>query len=108
MKTEPRFTRDGRPLSSQARTLSWIDHPILMIYAVTAKEPAAPDSPDLTPVETGLTRIAVAIAFPKMTQEDIEDATRDSKTYQVNQVFWRAYNGFVEDQGDDEVDENDL
>lgn len=108
MKAEPRFTADGRPMSSQARTLSWIDHPILMIYAVTAGKPTAPDSSDLTPVETGLTRIAVAIAFPKMTQEEIEDAKRDSKTYQVNQVYWRAYNGFVEDEGDDEVDENDI
>lgn len=107
MEAEPRFTRDGRRMSSQARTLSWIDHPILMIYAVTADEPTAPDSSDLTPVETGLTRIAVAIAFPKMTQEEIEDATRDSKTYQVNQVYWRAYNGFVEDQGDDDVDEDE-
>lgn len=109
MQAEPRFTRGGKPMSSQARTLAWINHPILMIYAVTAEEPAAPqDSSDLSQVEAGLTRVAVAIAFPKMSQEQIEEATRDSKTYQVNQVYWRAYNGFVEDEGDDEVDENDI
>lgn len=107
MEAEPRFTADGRRMSSQARTLLRIDHPILMIYAVTAEKPTAPDSSDLTPVETDLTRIAVAIAFPKMSQEEIEDATRGAKTYQVNQVYWRAYNGFVEDQGDDEVDEDE-
>lgn len=107
MDVEPRTTADGRAMSSQARTLLWIDHPILMIYAVTADDPAPhEDSSDLTQVETGLKRIAVAIAFPKMTQEEIEDATRESKTYRVNQVYWRAYNGFVEDQGDD-VDEDE-
>ena len=109
MEAQPRITRDGRQMSSQAWTLSWISHPILMIYAVTAAVPTAPeDSSDLSQVEKGLTRIAVAIAFPKMTQEEIEDATRGSKTYQVNQVYWRAYNGFVEDQGDDEVGEDGL
>ncbi|PTT62741.1 Z1 domain-containing protein [Arthrobacter sp. HMWF013] len=108
MEAEPRFTADGRLMSSQARTLFSIDHPILMIYAVTAVDPDPhKDTSDLTEVETGLTRIAVAIAFPKMTQEQIEDATRESKTYQVNQVYWRAYNGFVEDEGDDEVDEDE-
>ena len=50
----------------------------------------------------------MAIAFPKMTQDEIEDATRDSKTYRVNQVFWRAYNGFVDDEGDDELEEDDI
>lgn len=109
MEVQPRITRDGRQMSSQARTLSCISHPILMIYAVTAEKPTAPeDSSDLSQVETDLTRIAVAIAFPKMTQEEIEDATRGSKTYQVNMVYWRAYKGFVEDQGDDEVDEDGL
>lgn len=108
MEKEPRYTSGGKPMSSQKQTLEWINHPILMIYAVSADEPAIPqDSSDLTQVETGLTRVAVAIAFPKMTQEQIVNATRDSKTYQVNQVYWRAYNGFVEDQGDDEVDENE-
>lgn len=108
MDAEPRTTADGRPMSSQARTLLWIDHPILMIYAVTANAPALhQDSPDLTEVETGLKRIAVAIAFPKMTKEEIEDATREAKTYQVNQVYWRAYNGFVEDEGDDELEEDE-
>ena len=108
MDAEPRFTTGGKPMSPQARTLAWIDHPILMIYAVTADEPKTPDDFDLAQVEAGLTRIAVAIAFPKMTQEEIEEAKRDSKTYQVNQVYWRAYNGLVEDEGDDEVDEDDL
>lgn len=108
MEAEPRFTTDGRPMSSQKRTLSWITHPILMIYAVTADDPKIPDDSDLAPVETGLTRIAVAIAFPKMTPEEIKDAMEGSKTYQVNQVYWRAYNGFVEDQGDDEVDEDNI
>lgn len=108
MEVEPRTTSDGRAMSSQARTLLWIDHPILMIYVVTADDPTRhEDSSDLTQVETGLKRIAVAIAFPKMSQEEIEDATRESKTYRVNQVYWRAYNGYVEDQGDDEVDEDE-
>lgn len=108
MELEPRFTADGRPMSSQARTLDWIKQPILMIYAVTADEPTPPeDSADLIQVEAGLTRVAVAIAFPKMTHAEIEEATRESKTYRVNQVYWRAYNGFVEDQGDDEVDEGE-
>jgi hypothetical protein len=108
MEAKPRFTTDGKLMSSQAWTLSWIDHPILMIYAVTADDPRTPDDSNLETVETGLTRIAVAIAFPKMTQEEIEDAARGSRTYQVNQVYWRAYNGYVEDPGDDEADENDI
>jgi len=104
MEAEPRFTREGKPMSSQAQTLSWIDHPFLMIYVVTADEPKDPDDLDLQPVEVGLTRIAVAIAFPKMTQLQIQNATRDAKTYQVNQVYWRAYNGYVEDEGDDAME----
>lgn len=104
MEEVPRFTTDGKPMSSQARTLSWIDHPLLMIYVVTADAPKPPDDLDFKQVETGLKRIAVAIAFPKMTPEGIEDATRDSKAYRVNQVFWRAYNGFVEDEGDDQAE----
>jgi hypothetical protein len=104
MEAEPRFTSDGKPMSSQARTLAWIQHPILMIYVVTANEPKDPVDPDLAQVEKDITRIAVAIAFPKMTQEEIEDASKGAKAYQVNQVFWRAYNGFVEDEGDDEVE----
>jgi hypothetical protein len=108
MDAKPRFTADGREVTSQVRTLHWIDHPILMIYAVTAQNPDPhKDSVDLEEVEIGLTRVAVAIAFPKMTQEEIEDATRGAKTYQVNQVYWRAYNGFVDDEGDDEVDEDE-
>lgn len=107
MDAEPFLSASGKRITSQARSLAWIDHPILMIYAVTADEPRDPDSSDLEQVEVGLTRIAVAIAFPKMTQEQIDEATRDSKTYRVNQVFWRAYNGFVEDEGDDEFDEDD-
>jgi len=109
MEAEPRYTTDGKPMSSQAKTLSWITHPILMIYVVTAEKPEKPDDLDsLKEVEKDLTRIAVAIAFPKMTQEEIVEATRDSKTYQVNQVYWRAYNGFVEDEGDDEAEEDDI
>lgn len=108
MDAEPLFTASGKRMTSQARSLAWIDHPILMIYAVTADEPKDPDDSDLEKVDAGLTRIAVAIAFPKMTQDEIEDATRDSKTYRVNQVFWRAYNGFVDDEGDDELEEDDI
>ena len=104
---EPRFTASGKRMTSQARTLASIDHPILMIYAVTADEPKDPEDLDLEKVEAGLSRIAVAIAFPKMTQDEIEDATRDSKTYRVNQVFWRAYNGFVDDEGDDDLEADD-
>jgi len=105
MEAEPRFTTSGTLMSSQARTLSWIGHPLLMIYVVTAADPKAPD-PDLDKVDAGLKRIAVAIAFPKMTQKQIEEATRGAKAYQVNQVFWRAYNGFVEDLGDDSPEED--
>ena len=103
IKAEPRFTTDGKLMSSQAQSLSQIDHPLLMIYVVTADDPQDPDD-DLQKVDKGLTRIAVAIAFPKMTHEQVKDAARGSKSYRVNQVFWRAYNGFVEDQGDDEFD----
>ncbi|WP_104127465.1 Z1 domain-containing protein [Cryobacterium sp. Y57] len=109
MEAKPRFTTDGKPLSSQAQTLSWIDHPLLMIYVVTAEVPDRPeDDHDLVKVEKDLTRIAVAIAFPKMTQKQVEDATLDSKVYQVNQVYWRAYNGYVEDPGDDEFDGDEI
>lgn len=107
MDAEPRFTVSGKRMTSQAQTLAAIDHPILMIYAVTADEPKDPEDLDLERVEAGLSRIAVAIAFPKMTQDEIEDATRDSKTYRVNQVFWRAYNGFVDDDGDDDLEVED-
>ena len=108
MDAEPCFTSAGKPMTSQARTLAWIDHPILMIYAVTADDPKEPEDSDLEKVEAGLTRIAVAIAFPKMTHEQIKHAERDSKTYRVNQVFWRAYNGFVDDEGDDEIEVDDV
>lgn len=92
---------------SQTEALSCLTHPILMVYAVNADDPSGQEDPDFKRVKKNLIRIAVAIAFPKMTQEEIEEATRDSKTYQVNQVYWRAYNGFVEDFGDDESDEDD-
>lgn len=106
---QPRLTSDGKPLSSQAAALAWITHPILMIYVVTADDPQPPeDGVDYESVEPGLRRIAVTVAFPKMTQEEIEEATRDSKKYQVNQVYWRAYNGFVDDPGDDETVEDDF
>ncbi|GAB3614708.1 Z1 domain-containing protein [Humibacter ginsengisoli] len=107
MEAEPLVAASGKPMSSQARTLAWITHPILMIYVVTADDPKDPDDSDLEKVEAGLTRIAVAVAFPRMTQDQIENATRGAHTYQVNQVYWRAYNGFVDDEGDDEVDDED-
>lgn len=108
MEAKPLLTASGKPMTPQARTLAWIDHPILMIYAVTADDPKDPEDSDLEKVEAGLTRIAVAIAFPRMTHEQIEHAERDSKTYRVNQVFWRAYNGFVDDEGDDELEVDDV
>ncbi|MEU5832055.1 Z1 domain-containing protein [Streptomyces diacarni] len=94
--------------SSQARALSVIDHPILMIYVVTAVDPKKPDESDLGIVDPGTKRIAVTIAFPPMTQEQILEASRDLKTYQVNQVYWRAYNGFIEQDGDDVYEEEML
>lgn len=106
MKAAPLFTAAGKPMTPQARTLSWLDHPVLMVYAVTADDPKMPDDSELEQVDQGLKRIAVAIAFPRMTPEDIEAAARDSKTYRVNQVYWRAYNGFVEDEGDDEFEDD--
>lgn len=108
MEAEHSLKADGKPISSQRWTLSKITHPILMIYAVTAESPETPDDIDsLKKVEPDLKRIAVTIAFPKMTQKEIKEATRDSKTYQVNQVYWRAYNGYVEDHGDDDTEESD-
>lgn len=108
MMAEPRYTTAGKPMSPQARTLAWIEHPVLMIYAVTADDPKTPDDSDLQQVDKGLKRIAVAVAFPKMTQENIKAAAKGSKVYRVNQVYWRAYNGFVEDEGDDQfIEEED-
>jgi len=105
MEAIPRFTSDGKSASSQARTLAWIDHPILMIYVLTAERPDLAEDSNYERVESGLRRIAVAVAFPKMSQDEVLVAARDAKTYRVNQVFWRAYNGFVEDTGDDVADE---
>lgn len=107
MESRPVFRTSGKRITSQKRALAYIDHPILMIYVVTADDPKNPEDSDLDQVEHGLTRLAVAIAFPKMSQDEIEDATRGSRTYRVNQVFWRAYNGLVDDEGDDEIDEDD-
>jgi len=104
MEAVPRLTSDGKPMSPQARTLAWIDHPILMIYVLTATSPDLAEDSNFERVESELRRIAVAVAFPKMSQDEIVVAARDSKTYRVNQVFWRAYNGFVEDEGDDVAD----
>ncbi|HRW98119.1 MAG TPA: Z1 domain-containing protein [Cyclobacteriaceae bacterium] len=92
---------------TQAVVLSNISHPILMIYVLVADDPMAQEDAFFKTVTKDLKRIAIAIAFPKMTQEEFERATQDSKTYQVNQVYWRAYNGFVEDQGDDEAVEDE-
>lgn len=92
---------DGTKLSSQAQALAWLDHPVLMIYVVTADQPSSPGEPGLDEVEPGTTRVAVVIAFPRMSQAQIEHAARGARKYQVNKVFWRAYNGFVEDEGDD-------
>jgi hypothetical protein len=101
----PALRTDGSPMSSQALTLARIDHPILLVYVVTAPKPTGPEGEnDFEAVDPGTTRVAVAIAFPKMTQEQIADAAREARTYKVNQVFWRAYNGFVDDLGDDEID----
>ncbi len=108
MDARPLLTASGKPMTPQARTLAWIDHPILMIYVVTADDTKDPEDSDLEKVEAGLTRIAVAIAFPKMAHEQIEHAERHSKSYRVNQVFWRAYNGFVDDEGDDELEVDDV
>lgn len=102
---DPPVAPSGKKLSPQASVLAWIRHPILMIYVVTADSPKSPQEPHLAAVEPGLKRVAVTIAFPKMTQSQIVHAAHDAKTYQVNQVFWRAYNGYVEDFGDDEFSE---
>lgn len=105
IEQNPPLAPSGKKLGSQASALASITHPMLMIYVVTADAPVAPEESHLVAVDRGLTRIAVTIAFPKMTQDQIVAAANESKTYQVNQVFWRAYNGYVEDPGDDEVNE---
>ncbi|PPH22005.1 hypothetical protein C5C99_05510 [Rathayibacter sp. AY1C4] len=97
-------TSDGPPVTSQAAFLAGIDHPLLLIYAVTAKSPALPHDPEYQSVEAGFSRTAVAIAFPKMTQSQIVSASATSRTYKVNQVYWRALHGYVEDTGDDLIE----
>lgn len=102
LDSEAKLSASGKALGAQARALTWIKRPILMIYVVTAPSPKSPaDSISFGMVEAGLTRIAVAIAFPKMNQGELKRAASEAKTYRVNQVFWRAYNGLVEDDGDD-------
>lgn len=95
----------GDNRSAQTKALSIIEHPILMIYVLHAEDPMVPEDTDLKAVPQDLKRIAVTIAFPKMTHEQIVGASKDLKTYQVNQVYWRAYNGYVEHDGDDFYEE---
>ena len=89
------------PSTSQAQALSFLDHPILMIYTLIADDPEEPTDIDLERVDEGLERVAVAIAFPRMSALQARSAALEAKTYQVNPVYWRSSYGFVDDLGDD-------
>lgn len=91
----------SRATSSQARALGQIDHPILMIYAIAAPAPEQPEDMDFAPVPSGTTLVTAAIAFPSMTQEQIDVVVNEGKRYRVNMVWWRNVNGYVDDEGDD-------
>lgn len=95
---------DGTRLSKQAASLATIDHPILLLYVVAAEDPTEPSDTDFDMVQPGVSRFAVTIAFPKMDNDEFASAAKSSKKYQVNQVYWRAYNGYVEDLGDDVIE----
>lgn len=92
----------SRATSPQARALGRIDHPILMIYAISAPNPEQPtEDMDFARVPAGTTLVTVAIAFPSMTQEEIHVVANQGKKYRVNTVWWRNVNGYVDDDGDD-------
>lgn len=99
---EKHTASQGEPQpTSQVRALKTIDHPVLMIYTLTAPNPEEPKDVDFRSVEEGLQRVAVAIAFPKMSASQARDAAARTKKYQVNPVYWRSTHGYVDDLGDD-------
>lgn len=98
-------TESSRTTSSQARALGQIDHPILMIYAIAAPVPDQPEDSDFATVPVDTTLITVAIAFPSMSQEEINVVVNQGQRYRVNMVWWRNVNGYVDDEGDDVPEE---
>lgn len=92
---------------TQASVLANIDHPILMIYALTSLESNIEDTSEFTPVPPGITLITAAVAFPSMTPEQIKAVEKKGKRYRVNMVWWRNATGFIDDIGDDEAEEDD-
>jgi len=102
--------KSSHAASSQADALGRIDHPILMIYVISAPRPEQPtEDLELAPVPAHTTLITVAVAFPGMSPEDINAIARQGKKYRVNTVWWRNVNGYVDDEGDDTPDaEGDL
>jgi hypothetical protein len=99
---------DNKPLSIQAKVLAKLEHPILLIYAVTVERPEPPEDRTLPLLKAGTTVVAAAVAFPKMKPEQFDEAARSAKRYRVNTVWWRSASGFVDDPGDDLIDESDL
>jgi hypothetical protein len=93
-------------LPPEKKALAQIEHPILMIYALTTVTPDPPDG--LQPVDIGPDSplIAVAVAFPRLDLDQALRAARNAKRYLVNTVWLRNAMGLTDD-GDDLDDEED-
>jgi hypothetical protein len=90
----------GKPYSPQRLATAQIKHPILMVYALSTNSPSGNPPVKIAP-NTPL--ISVCIAYPKMSDQEFTTAAKKAKTYLVNTVWIRNYNGYVDD-GDDSED----
>jgi hypothetical protein len=90
----------GQKLPLLKLTTRKIEHPMLMIYALTADHPSGKPP---VPIEPDKPLISVCIAYPKMDDREFDRARKKAKTYLVNTVWIRNYNGYVDD-GDDYED----
>lgn len=94
-------------LSTEKRALAHIDHPILLVYALTTDDPAPLAGRAPVAVEAGAPLITVAIAFPKLDATEALVAAANAKTYMVNTVWLRNSMDLLDPGDDVDTDEVD-
>jgi hypothetical protein len=87
---------------SEKDILSFIQKPLLLIYALVT------DSPDASiSITQSLPLISMAIAFPKLDPEEAIIRAENAKTFLVNTVYFSNLMGYQED-GDDTFDDEEM
>jgi hypothetical protein len=90
---------------SEARVLQTIEHPMILLYALTT----APDKDGVgpnVPVDPASPLIAVVLAFPAIDITEAAELLKNQRLqkFWVNSVWWNNMRGYTDD-GDDRVEE---